>query len=86
MTSSGMVHPYDPSVHQSEELLSAMRPQRAPIAYKLIYIDDPTGRLMCCRVRLSPSDFVIFRRPGRKNQVADAVSRQTRPSEPEYPL
>lgn len=38
------------------------------------------------RLRLSPFDFETVHRPGRKNQVPDAVSRLTRPAEPEFPV
>lgn len=48
-------------------------------------IDEPTGSFMRWHLRLSPFDFVIVHRPGRKPQFPDAVSLLTRSAEPEYP-
>lgn len=47
-------------------------------------IDEPMGRFMSCCLRLLPVELEIVHRPGRKNQVLDAVSRLTGPSAPIY--
>ena len=41
----------------------------------LMNIDDPTGRLIRWRLRLSEFDYTIAYRPGRVHQVSDALSR-----------
>ena len=50
----------------------------------MLTLNDPTGRLMRWRLRLSEFDYEIVYRPGLKHQVPDALSRLPRPeSKPE---
>ena len=50
----------------------------------MLTLNDPTGRLMRWRLRLSEFDYEIVYRPGLKHQVPDALSRLPRPeSNPE---
>lgn len=48
-------------------------------------VDDPTGRLMRWRLRLSPFDFTTIPRPGRKHQVPDVLFRPQCDTEPAFP-
>ena len=45
----------------------------------LLTLNDPSGRLMCWRLRLSEFDFEIQYPPGRVHQVPDALSRLLTP-------
>ena len=52
----------------------------------LMNLTESSGRLTRWRLRLAEFDFVIEYKPGRKNQVADALSRMIRPRGPEEPI
>ena len=52
----------------------------------LMNLTESSGRLTRWRLRLADFDFVIEYKPGRKNQVADALSRLLRPRGPVEPV
>ena len=49
-------------------------------------LTEPSGRLIRWRLRLSEFDFKVLYRPGRVNQVRDALSRLVRPSRDTKPV
>ena len=46
----------------------------------MMTMNGPTGRLMMCRLRLMEFYCEIIYRPGRVNQVPDALSRLSKPA------
>lgn len=48
-------------------------------------INDPTGRLMRCRLWLSQFEFIIVHRSGRNHQITDALSHLRREKDLQYP-
>ena len=52
----------------------------------LMNLTESTGRLTRWRLRLSEFEFVIEYKPGKKNQVADALSRLIRPRGADEPI
>lgn len=76
-----MVHPHAAAVHRGSALQSLLQPQPARW---LMNVNDPTGRPMRWNLRLTPIDFSIVHRPGRKHQVPDELSRLKRDTEPDF--